>query len=391
MAVVSTLKDKPHFKRLLSDLSKRTFFDIGQKTIKKIVSDSILASLTSAGQCAKVSNQKAQLTCLSHSIGKAIVEFVNDYGLDCSQEWIIKFLEETVQRCQKDTGGQGEDFLRSSLIFQVWDEESPEDKEFICIGIFVQGQSNQDFQSFGVKLTDAEMEEHHVKMVPIWRNNPNAYMHHAVFAKRSYIDPKDGELKLDTINSWGKRNPNPQIPFDEIYQMYYISFYQATVLQIESTGPSAEKQKSRYGFYLEAGFHNGAAFYRKIATIGKTKDQLFYKHVDNEWKIGHGPLDKGPSGLSNKSATVQPPLTGWNYFDGSTLVPDPEVKLTLGPDILGEALEVITLRIDADAATNPSARSFLNLIGQGKKAFTRIKLRKLICGTSSEEQELFER
>ena len=86
MAVVSTLKDKPHFKRLLSDLNKRTFFDIGQKTVKKIVSESILASLTSAGQSAKVSNQKAYHTCLSHSIGKAIVEFVNDYGLDCSQE-----------------------------------------------------------------------------------------------------------------------------------------------------------------------------------------------------------------------------------------------------------------------------------------------------------------
>ena len=64
-------------------------------------------------------DRKEGLTCLSHSFAKGIVSYVDDFGLNCSQEEIIAFLENTVQRHQKKSGGHGDDFCHSSVFFKV--------------------------------------------------------------------------------------------------------------------------------------------------------------------------------------------------------------------------------------------------------------------------------
>ena len=365
------LKDNPKYQQLIKFISKREYFDIGQKVLRNVESDGILQP--SVGQPAVASDQGKFNTCLSHSIAKAVVEFVNDFGLDCSQQKIISFLEETVQKQQKKDGGQGEDFSNAAVFFKVWDKDYPDDKEVVSLGICVQMQTPESFRRFGVKLTEKELQENHIKLVAIWKNDPKAKMQHAVYAKRSYVG-QDERMTLDTINSWGKFNDTPQIPFEEVSRMYYITLYKATVFTFNSVGgPSAEIQGGRYGVYMETGFHNGAPYFTQLPTGENQNPQLFYKHVDNQWKVGNGPLDLGPSGLQNKSDSVEPPENGWLYYDGSgsggkdtKMKPDPEVKLDYNTDSLEEALDVIIKRNEAGGQTDIFGGISLNLFGESQ-------------------------
>ena len=84
----------PDEANLVKTLTQKKAFDI-QSKIDKIVDR--IGAIELTGQTSVVSDQGTELTCVSHAIGKAIVEIIDGFNMDCDQKNIIQELIKTVQ------------------------------------------------------------------------------------------------------------------------------------------------------------------------------------------------------------------------------------------------------------------------------------------------------
>ena len=84
----------PNEASLLNLLRQRKTYDIHARVDKSV--DLIGAQPELTGQSSVVSDQGTEPTCSSHAVGKAIVEIIDGFTMDCDQDKIIEDLIKTV-------------------------------------------------------------------------------------------------------------------------------------------------------------------------------------------------------------------------------------------------------------------------------------------------------
>ena len=131
----------PKLKKFVETMRKREFYDVFTKKTREVT---YVRNNPAAGGPAVNSNQGLAYTCTSHSVGMAIVEILNDFGLDCDQEKVIKTLENTIHP-DKSQGFHIEFFHFKPIVIELWEKESPKDKLSICLAICVQSD-NENLQ-----------------------------------------------------------------------------------------------------------------------------------------------------------------------------------------------------------------------------------------------------
>ena len=126
-------------KKFVETMKKREYYDVLKKKTMKVEYEN---NVPAPCGVAVNSNQGVAFTCSSHSVGKAIVEILNDFGLQCNQNKIIETLENTIHP-DKDEGFHIEYFHFKPIVIEVWEEEDPQSKLPICLAIYVQTQKER--------------------------------------------------------------------------------------------------------------------------------------------------------------------------------------------------------------------------------------------------------
>ena len=96
-------------------LRQRKIYDIQNRVDKSV--DLIGAPPELTGQSSVVSDQGTELTCSSHAVGKAIVEIIDGFTMDCDQDKIIEDLIKTVQPGRQATYIQ--EFANNSIEVEI--------------------------------------------------------------------------------------------------------------------------------------------------------------------------------------------------------------------------------------------------------------------------------
>ena len=289
--------------------------------------------------------QGQEYTCASHAVGKAVVEILDGFVLDCDQEKIIEKLIQTVQPNKNPV--QITDFEDKQIDVYFWEKglQSMANASHALITIKVQTQTGVNLINWsGPAMTPQQLKSNNTRMVAVWRTGKMGQnSSHAVYVK-SYDDQTH---KFDCLNSWGgTNNPEPTVPSQEIYTLYFISLHQDNYILVTSAGPSAEHHGDRLGLFREEGTHNNSPYFRQLNYLRRDKKNIFfYRCTDRGWRIGLG-LD-GAIGLKNQNSTASIPRSGWTCLKGGKYVEDPHVRITADlPPTCGD----ITIAVTGDAA-----------------------------------------
>lgn len=162
-----------------------------------------------------VSNQIGG-TCASHSIGKAILDYLDDLGIDAVQENIIQAL---IAEVQPDHSPKNPDeFDKKQIKVRISEKGNADRTEDVTLEVRVLTQRGKvdptDNIFKTVPITDPDMK---MKMVLRWIT---PYGHHAIYSEHY-------EMSTETyscLNSWGKNEPRkPKLLASMIYAIDYIS------------------------------------------------------------------------------------------------------------------------------------------------------------------------
>ena len=105
----------PNEANFVKTLTQRKTYDI-QSKVDKIVDR--IGAIELTGQTSVVSDQGTEPTCASHAIGKAIVEIIDGFNMDCDQKNIIQELIKTVQPSRQPS--YISEFCNKSIEVEIW-------------------------------------------------------------------------------------------------------------------------------------------------------------------------------------------------------------------------------------------------------------------------------
>ena len=100
-------------------LKSNKFYDIRNKEVR--VRSPETEPRPQVAQPANPDNQGRSHTCASHAVGKAIVEIIDNFGLDCAQDEIIETLIKRIQ--PKKKAAYISDFNKLLIPVKVWDKQ----------------------------------------------------------------------------------------------------------------------------------------------------------------------------------------------------------------------------------------------------------------------------
>ena len=103
----------------LNYLRRKKIFDIRDRRLKPLQQ---FTSHDFVGQPAVVGDQGQDPTCASHAVGKAVVEVLNGFNLECNQDKIIDTLVNVVQ--PDKTCVQIQEFNHQQIDLEFWDKGS---------------------------------------------------------------------------------------------------------------------------------------------------------------------------------------------------------------------------------------------------------------------------
>ena len=338
----------------LNYLRRKKIFDINDRRLKPLQQ---FISHVPAGQPAVVSNQGQDPTCSSHAVGKAVVELLDGFNLDCKQEKIIDHLVNVVQPDKTPVPITA--FNDKQIDLEFWDKGSdPNEFTEARASLLVQCEypSPQSPSWREPAMTMKQLTDNrNSRMIAVYDPEPDqkdAHDLHAVYVQSFQKIPKNPKDKnsakysFTCINSWGGVRPHPCIPNTQIKALYYIFLFCDSYIFLSSTGPSAEYQGARLGRFREEGEYNKLPFYRQVSTVRPEEDNFLYNHTDDgSWLIGRG-MD-GVTGLGNTSKTDTIPMSGWKCYGDGQLRDDPSLKISSEPPAMcGD----ITIEATGDAA-----------------------------------------
>ena len=120
-------------------------------------------------------------TCAIHAVGKAVVEILDGFGLDCDQTQVVKNLIERVQPNKKAVSI--ERFHMKPCDVVVWRKGQSDDKKKKSLNLWIQRQEVGEQYWSGPKISDEERKENHMGLVGLWLIGDKTYKHHAVYVK----------------------------------------------------------------------------------------------------------------------------------------------------------------------------------------------------------------
>ena len=259
-------------------------------------------------------------TCTSHALGKCVVDgfmrgtFVPGRQVDFNQDVVVQVLLNE----HKDGDGKclDRDFHEKEFLLQ--DAE----KNYWTIKLEVEKVQKRDF------VEDFTREKPHYTYILSYVVGD---ARHAVFVE-GYDDDETTNM-VNCLNSWGEKDPRPEIHLYRGGNILYRVFCRTFVV-FSSKGPSAASVGDCLGVYEYLQEHNNCAAYRQRHSMANTEPRYLYKY-DQDWLVG-------PE-LGGRSAG-----TNWLYADGTGTFPkDP--KLTVNTS-LPSVCSVITISLHGAAA-----------------------------------------
>ena len=333
-----------NIQKFVDMLQKKVFFNIKTKKIEQIFGT---PNSPPPGQPAVPSDQTVnnEQTCVSHSMGKLIVEIADMFGLDTDQEQIIQHM---IRAFQPDKRGRhlhelNYDTYSNSTTIIVWESGNPNEKYAVNLGLHVQVELI-DNKWKGVKIEPGDLkngieidcsQKLPVKMVAIEEVVPKPKIQrHAMYVK-SFTKEKlssKTNFQFTCIDSDGVNEDPKELQTkdkDKIFCLYYISLFYKEIYTISTSGDSAECT-SRMGIFAQAG---DCYEYEQLHTVPGTEGRLFVRDEDGVWTMKKSMLDEA-SPLRSKSVSGDIPDCMWNYKKDGKWIPDNKMIVAPGPPLL---------------------------------------------------------
>jgi len=175
-------------------------------------------------------------TCSSHAVGKAIVEILNNFNLNCDQK---KITDDLINLVQPDLAPVAiNKFNTTKFDLQYWNKDQIE-KTDTRVTLVIQHQALKTFSRKNVQrvqsakkpdMTVKQLGDHNMKMMAVYEiPNGTRYRYHAVYVNtyRSTNKKQNVSYFFECVNSWGdKTDPTPFIPFNDIESLYYVTLFE---------------------------------------------------------------------------------------------------------------------------------------------------------------------
>ena len=407
-------------------LGKRQFYNIKSKSLEHVVE--VLASPL-PGSPPVSDDQGEEPVCTSHAVGKCMVDILDGFGYDCSQEEIVESLKERVQ--PKHKAVRFEAFEGVGFDVSIWKRGTDSTitrKVPICLKI--QRQPRVNIANWRGPVTSDLRKEHHLSVAGIWEYNPNARKeeerYHAVYIDEFTKNPGTRYIHLlhfiliiqnqcytlylgngytlKCINSWGTlKEPNPELSNKKFTDLFYVSLYsyeeavarrnleseEEKYLLVSTQGKSAEKNgvANLLGLYKETGIpHNDAKCYKQVHTLNEEDEMGYiYRHCDAKgtWFFSRN-LETGSEDCVLKMDTTltlnDVPKKGWKYNCNGRWIIDHQLEI----ETLSQPPEDydIDIRASADAHIDclGTFKPFENLYSCGRRVYKHSEKNYFLMG-----------
>ena len=230
-----TEQKKGGIKSFKDALRQKEIFDISDKKMKKIQEFIVHFPV---GQPAVFSDQGTDPTCASHAMGKVLVEILNKYDLDCSQDKIIDDFISLVQPDKQPVTINKFNFTNIDLKFWEGNDEKTAEERKVTLVVQHQVTKNKTKASFFFPSTNLletwktwkpamdkkQLENYNTKILAVYQPTSAKYLSHAVFVQDFIhrLGPNDYIFKC--INSWGEQSkPELEIMSKDILALYYVT------------------------------------------------------------------------------------------------------------------------------------------------------------------------
>ena len=280
---MKTVKENPkEMETFLCHLQKKEFFDIVNQKLETLSEETEPRPCPS--QPASVSDQGSMHTCSSHCLAKCVVDIMDGFGLDCDQNQVI---QELIRRGQPDQEPEWICCFNKKPIFvEVWVKGQESNKRLLSLSLLVQPTDYRGHRVTsnwtGPKMTPEMMKSHHTRMIACWKERPNFL--HAIYVN-TWTKTRNS-YDFDCINSHGEIDKFPQLKPNDISELYYISLYSVSTIQVTSTGEAGDVWKSPFGIYQEEGMHNGCLYYKQLH-FWESKERWFcFSDGHGSWFLG---------------------------------------------------------------------------------------------------------
>ena len=163
-------------------------------------------------------NLGSSKTCSSHALAKAIVDIFHGYGYNCDQTKIIETLVSKFQpglNCEYVYN-----FGYVPFEFTFWNDSKTYSRT-IDLSLKVQLQDKQPFVPL---MTSQNLDSFRTRMIAVYKSNQNSTPH-AVYVRSFEKAKGNSGYIFHCINSWGAKDPYPDVASKDVIKLYYVSLY----------------------------------------------------------------------------------------------------------------------------------------------------------------------